>query len=77
MGMNALGRQTTMGQLVFGGCIEPGGMELDDERDECECAGCGGVAIRRDWERAEGGSINFYWSEICTICNHKVGVFPD
>lgn len=66
-----------MGQVVYGGCIEPGGMELDDDKYECECPACGGVAIRRDWDSVEGGSINPYWSLSCTVCPHYDGDLPD
>ncbi|MDF4211173.1 hypothetical protein P2W50_31465 [Pseudomonas protegens] len=66
-----------MGQVVYGSCVEPGGMLLDDDECECECPACGGVAIRRDWESVEGGSINPYWSLHCTACKHRDGDRPE
>ena len=59
--------------LVFGSCIEPGGMELDNDRDEVECPVCNGKAISRTWEACEGGSLNVYSNLHCTECNHFEG----
>jgi len=59
--------------LVFGSCIEPGGMELDNDRDEVECPMCHGKAVARTWEACEGGSLNIYSNLHCTKCNHFEG----
>lgn len=66
-----------MATIVYGSCVEPGGMELDDDRCECECPECRAVAIRRDWESVEGGCINAYWSVRCAACGYADGVYPD
>ncbi len=58
---------------VYGGCVEPGGMELDDEAYSIECSECGRNAKRHDWESAEGGCINSYWSERCAHCGYADG----
>jgi len=57
---------------VFGGCIEPGGMELDDNSfiDACQNTACGMPANFRVWEGAEGGSINLYQRVRCTHCGY-------
>ena len=55
---------------VWGGCIEPEGMELDDlaVRTTVRCAECGGPAEYREWWAAEGGSLNRYTREDCPRC---------
>ncbi|MBZ5763353.1 hypothetical protein LAV84_27770 [Rhizobium sp. VS19-DR104.2] len=58
---------------VYGGCIEPGGMELDDEAYSIKCPECGRDAKRHDWEAADGGCINSYWSERCAHCGYADG----
>jgi len=62
--------EASYGQALFGGCVEPGHQEecLVDMR---ECPECGRWRLRRcDFERAEGGSLNFYYSESCDACGH-------
>lgn len=64
-----------MSTVVFGNGVEPGGMELDDERYPGECPGCGHEWARyRYWENADSGSINQHWSIDCPACGY---CFPD
>ena len=63
---------------VYGGCIEPGGMELDDDTYEAKCPECGSEhARKRSWQGCEGGSINNYWSLNCEDCGYSDGVYAD
>jgi DNA-directed RNA polymerase subunit RPC12/RpoP len=62
---------------VYGGCVEPGGFELDDDRDLVACPECGGKAFERYWESCEGGSINQNHTIVCTECDHAEGDLPD
>lgn len=65
-----------MTQIIYGSCVEPGGMLLDDSRYECPCPECGGVAKRHDWQSVEGGGLNPYWSINCPVCGYKDGDYP-
>lgn len=59
---------------VYGNQIEPGGMELDDDRDTVTCPSCGCPdAILHTWEACEGGSINMYHRLNCHACGHSEG----
>ncbi|MFA4600193.1 hypothetical protein P2A11_21435, partial [Xanthomonas perforans] len=58
--------------IVYGGCIEPGGMKLDNEVHSIECPQCGQEASKHSWQRCEG-SINHYWSVHCDHCGYRVG----
>ncbi|MCM5547168.1 hypothetical protein, partial [Xanthomonas hortorum] len=58
--------------IVCGGCVEPGGMELDqDGYYEIECPKCQRTAHRSDWEAVEGGAVNVYWHESCCHCGYR------
>ncbi|MCE4281924.1 hypothetical protein ABQW67_20050 [Xanthomonas hortorum] len=57
--------------IVYGGCIEPGGMELDEDGYEIECPKCQRTAHRSDWEAVEGGAVNVYWHESCAHCGYR------
>ena len=55
---------------AYGGCIEPGGMDLDDHTREIDCPSCGHEkAVERTYEKAEG-CINRYVSVNCSRCGH-------
>jgi endogenous inhibitor of DNA gyrase (YacG/DUF329 family) len=56
--------------IAFGNSIEPGGMELDDDRFDCTCPECGKQAKERLWDTAEGGSVNSYYSISCPHCGY-------
>lgn len=58
--------------IVYGGCIEPGGMKLDNEVYSTECPQCGQEASKHSWQRCEG-SINHYWSVHCNHCGYRDG----
>ena len=58
---------------VYGGCIEPGGMELQDERVTMNCPKCGHEAIARYWEQADGGCINLCSATYCLSCDYAEG----
>ncbi|MER9048226.1 hypothetical protein NKH89_13385 [Mesorhizobium sp. M0923] len=62
---------------VYGGCIEPGGIDLDDDVEVIECPHCGGDAFERYWETCEAGSIDRNHTIICTACDHAEGDLPD
>jgi DNA-directed RNA polymerase subunit RPC12/RpoP len=62
---------------VYGGCVEPGGFDLDDDLETIECPKCGGAAFERYWEACEAGSINQYHTIRCTECGHEEGDLPD
>jgi len=58
---------------VYGGCIEPGGMELDDERYEAPCPTCGKPARHHYFQQLDGGCINPYHTIDCDHCGHSSG----
>lgn len=58
---------------VYGGCIEPGGIDLDNDVEVIECPHCDGDAFGRYWETCEAGSINLNHTIICTACDHGRG----
>lgn len=62
---------------VYGGCVEPEGMELEDETYEVSCPVCDKPAKRRHWEDAAGGSINQHSYTDCPHCGHFEGDGPD
>jgi len=62
---------------VYGGCVEPGGFDLDDDIEAIKCPECGGEAYERYWEACEAGSINQYHTIRCTECGHEEGDLPD
>lgn len=62
---------------VYGGCIEPGGIELDDTVEMEACPECGRLAHYRYWEACEDGSINTYSSVCCGHCGYFKGDDPD
>lgn len=62
---------------VYGGCVEPGGFDLDDDLETIACPDCGGEALSRHWETCEGGSINMNHTIICTECEFAEGDLPD
>ena len=62
--------------VAYGGCIEPGGMVLDDSREMIECPVCSAPAQRHHAERSEGGSLNCYSSISCRHCGHEEGAQP-
>ena len=62
-----------MGIRVFGRSVEPGGMELDNERFEAECPACLHERARyHSWESAESGTINQHWSIDCPACGYSL-----
>lgn len=64
--------------IVYGGCVEPGGMKLDDDCCNIECPSCGKQnAISRFLEMNDGGCINLYSSVSCKDCGHFEGNAPD
>lgn len=58
---------------IYGGCIEPEGQELDNDTCAHECDHCGGRGFTRNWQAAEGGSLNFYSRTWCADCHHEEG----
>ncbi|WP_146037718.1 hypothetical protein [Xanthomonas citri] len=58
--------------IVYGGCVEPGGMELDNDVYSIDCPECGRDASKHSWQRCEG-SINHYWSVHCNHCGYRDG----
>lgn len=62
---------------VYGGCIEPGGMDLEGRTEEVPCPSCGKPALRRYVELCEGGSINTYDYVRCRACGYRKGEAPD
>ncbi len=62
--------------LAYGGCIEPGGWELDEERTTAECPQCGASAHSWRIERAEAGFINLYVGLSCSACSFSRGDNP-
>jgi len=58
---------------VYGNQIEPGGMALDDDYDECKCPDCGAPARLHCRDQVEGGSINTYETVSCAHCGHRSG----
>lgn len=63
-----------MGTIVYGSCVEPGGMELDDDRSKGECPDCKAAGAEfRHWQSCHGGAINSHWSVYCGACGHSDG----
>ncbi|NKW11437.1 hypothetical protein HGG76_28100 [Ochrobactrum tritici] len=60
---------------VYGGCVEPGGFDLDNDLEVVACPDCAGEAFERYWETCEGGSINQNHTIICTECDYAEGIF--
>ena len=58
---------------VYGGCVELGGMDLDDEHSTEPCPRCDIPAHRWHCERVEGGAINLYSGMHCAACGHHTG----
>ncbi|QOT72330.1 hypothetical protein H5V43_04070 [Sphingobium fuliginis] len=58
--------------IAHGGCTEPGGVELADERWEAPCPRCGQSAEHGHVERAEG-SLNIHHTLACDHCGHQEG----
>jgi len=64
------GSRYSYGAQAYGGCLEPG-YRLTTERHTTECPECRRWQLfRRDWEAAEGGSLNAYYSEECGACGY-------
>ena len=61
---------------VYGGCIEPEGMDLDDEHGTEPCPRCDTPAHRWTCERVEGGAFNVYSGMHCAACGHHTGDAP-
>ena len=61
---------------VYGGCIEPGGMDLEDSYETHPCPDCESPALHWRLERAEG-SLNVYIGMRCTACGLERGDEPD
>lgn len=59
---------------VYGGCIEPGGMDLDDETSSGPCPTCQDPnAHHWCFQRCESGSINSYSGWSCEACGDSDG----
>lgn len=67
-------RLRRIGQVVYGGCVEPGGMVLEDETVvDARCPKCHRMTAHyRYWETAEG-CINQHWAVECQSCGHCDG----
>jgi hypothetical protein len=59
--------------IVYGGCIETGGVELEDHLWEAPCPCCMMPAEHGMLERAHTGSINLYPVVRCAHCGHSQG----
>ena len=62
---------------VYGGCIEPEGMDLEDSYETHPCPDCGSPALHWWLRRAEGGSLNIYSAMRCSACGLQRGDEPD
>lgn len=61
-----------MGQIVYGSCVELGGMELGDETIEGKCPVCGvNTAHWRYWETVDGGAVNRHRTIDCDECGYR------
>ena len=62
--------------IAYGGCLEPGGIELDEEYATSPCPRCAQDA--RIWrvERAESGSLNLSVGLSCSACGFSQGDNP-
>jgi hypothetical protein len=58
---------------VYGGCIEPGGMDLDYDAWTAPCPQCGRPSDYRTIDRCDGGCINSYRTVACDHCGHREG----
>ncbi|HGO5393120.1 Uncharacterised protein [Escherichia coli] len=56
--------------IVYGSCIEPGGMELEDHTIIAECKNCGKDCRHRIYEDCVGGAINQRFSYTCNHCGY-------
>lgn len=58
----------TYGRELYGGCLEPG-YRVESRTELCECPKCGRWRCKRkDFDRAECGSLNSYYSLSCDAC---------
>lgn len=64
--------ETHVTAIAYGGCCEPGGLELTDESwtGACPNPKCGKDAKYFRWERAEG-SLNVYTGYVCDHCGAR------
>ncbi|WP_413992229.1 hypothetical protein ACMDCR_09165 [Labrys okinawensis] len=64
--------------IVYGSCVEPGGMELDDTTSCDRCPSCDGPRCKFQYfEYASCGSINLHHSIICEDCGYRDLDLPD
>ncbi len=63
--------------VVYGSCVEPEGMELDNLVLPVECPKCGNSARYCEWEHCEGGVIERYGNTYCAHCEYFAGDDPD
>lgn len=61
---------------AYGGCVEPGGMDLTEVYQQQPCPKCGQPAHSWWIERAEG-TLNLYEGLSCTACGYSKGEHPD
>lgn len=58
---------------VYGACIEPGGIELDNDHDDAPCPTCRKPARHHYFEQVDGGCINVHHTIDCDHCGHRSG----
>jgi hypothetical protein len=69
VGEDAVPPGVTYGRELYSGCLEPGYRERR-QTEFAECPECGRWRCKRDdYERAEGGSLNFYYRLSCDACD--------
>ena len=62
---------------VYGSCIEPGGMELEDDWWTAPCPGCGKPARHGHVQQLEGSCINTCFPVSCDACGHHEGFWSE
>lgn len=60
-----------MNSIVYNGCTEPEGMELDWHEYFGKCSECGDESCTFiSYERADGGAVNKYKISNCAKCGY-------
>lgn len=62
---------------VYGGCIEPDGMDLETEWWTAPCPKCEAPARHGHVEQLEGGCINAYFPVSCKACGLHEGFWDE
>lgn len=75
---NLLDLEANMGTMVYGPGIEPGGMQLENQRCEVPCPACPHQHAQLHlWESADAGSIEQHEHLWCPACGYTLPAQQD